>query len=246
MFFRAVDPRSIGAALRRLLAPQCALCGLEHGDPVCAACRTDFFADARPRCARCAIVLPASAAAAALCRRCIGALPSYDATIALADYAPPVDGLVKALKYGHRLELARVLGTLLGERVRASIGAGALREMLVVPVPLAFERQSERGFNQSAEIARALAGSGFARATTDVLVRIRHAAPQESLDLEMRRRNLRGAFVVPREAEPRVRGRTIALVDDVMTSGSTLDAAAAALKHAGAAHVTNLVVARTP
>jgi ComF family protein len=111
-----------------------------------------------------------------------------------------------------------------------------------VPVPLAFERHAERGFNQALEIARRLARALTVPLDADALLRVRHAAPQHLLALAERRRNVRGAFTVRAD----VRGRHMLVVDDVMTSGATLEEIASVLKKAGAARVTNLVVARTP
>jgi ComF family protein len=163
--------------------------------------------------------------------------PSFDATLTLADYTAPIDGLIVALKFGHRLELAPVLGDLLAARAR-----GAIDTPVVVPVPLSFERLAERGFNQASELARATARALGAPFDDGAVTRIRHAAPQASLSLEARRRNIRGAFLVRRN----VHGLHVAVVDDVMTSGSTLDEVARVLKAAGAGRVTNLVIARTP
>ena len=101
---------------------------------------------------------------------------------------------------------------------------------------------SERGFNQSLQIARAFCRASGARLAADVVRRIRHAPPQQTLALDERRRNVRGAFEVTGD----VRDRDVLVVDDVMTSGSTMDEIARLLVSAGAAHVHALVVARTP
>jgi ComF family protein len=230
---------------RRLLAPHCAVC---HGDgagaaatgiaPLCAGCRADFFAADVPRCPRCALRLPG---AHTLCGRCLREPPSYDATLALADYRPPVDGLVVALKFGHRLELADLFGALLAERLH-ELDPGTL----LVPVPLAHERQAERGFNQAEQVARRAARACGLAVLPDALLRTRHGPPQEGLDAAARRRNVRQAFAVNRRHAARLAGAQLAVVDDVMTSGATLEAVASALKQAGAARVTNVIVARTP
>jgi len=226
---------SLHRALSRWLAVRCAVCAIERGEPlVCRGCAADFFAPAH-RCARCAISLPNDAE---LCGPCLHEPPRFDATLTVADYAAPIDGLILALKFGHRLELAPVLGALLAER---AVALAPLRP-IVVPVPLAFERLAERGFNQSFEIARTTARTLEVPFDGGALTRVRHAPAQASLPLDARRRNIRGAFVVRRK----VRGLRVAVVDDVMTSGSTLDEIARVLKQAGADHVTNLVVARTP
>ncbi|MEP6610184.1 MAG: ComF family protein [Burkholderiaceae bacterium] len=115
-------------------------------------------------------------------------------------------------------------------------------EAIVIPVPLAFERVRQRGFNQSHHIARAFASAAGRRLVVDRLLRIRHTPPQQSLALNERRRNVRGAFAV----EGSLNGQHVFIVDDVMTTGSTLDEVARVLKQAGAARVHNLIVARTP
>jgi ComF family protein len=224
------------SALSRWFVARCAICAVAPGKPiVCEGCAEDFFASSPYRCPRCAITLPVEGS---VCASCLRHPPQYDATITLADYAAPIDGLVLALKFGHRLELAPILGALLAARVRSLSEQSAV----LVPVPLAYERLAERGFNQSLEIARATARSLGARLDCRCLARIRHAAAQASLSLDARRRNIRGAFLV----RGNVRGLRLIVIDDVMTSGSTLDEVARVLKGAGAEHVTNLVVARTP
>jgi ComF family protein len=236
------SPRAaIGAGLRRLVAPYCAVCRVERGDPVCPGCRRDFF---DPDCSRCIVcgerlwpgpvsILPP----AARCGRCLVAMPAFDRTIVLGDYAPPLDGMVTALKSGGRLDLARVFGQLLAER----IGPGCAIQCLLA-VPLARSRQRQRGFNQSMEIARVVARHVARPLLRRAVVRTAAGSPQQSLPLHARRGNVSGAF--------RLRGplpvRCAAVVDDVMTSGATLDEVAAVLKHAGVGQIVNLVVARTP
>jgi ComF family protein len=232
--------RQAGALLRHVFAPHCVLCDTARGDPLCTGCAADYFAADVHRCRACALRL--GPATGDLCGRCLRDPPAFDATVTLADYAAPVDGLIVALKFGHRLEIARALGHMLGQRLVATAPADAL----VVAVPLAFERQRERGFNQALEIARVAARFAGLSLLVDALVRIRHRVPQESLALDARRRNVRGAFSVPARMEPKVAGRSIVVVDDVMTSGSTLDEAARLLKRAGARQVFNATVARTP
>jgi ComF family protein len=162
--------------------------------------------------------------------------------VALADYVPPVDGLVVALKFGHRLELATLFGTLLAERLAPLARA----DTLLLPVPLAFERQAERGFNQAHEIARVAQRRLRCTLRDDILLRTRHCAPQEALKAEARRRNVRKAFAVRATSQAEVAGRAVIVLDDVMTSGATLDEVARVLKQAGAVRVTNAIVARTP
>ena len=224
----------IGAALRRLASPYCAVCRVEQGDPVCPGCLQDFF---DPVCARCLVCGGRLAVAMppAHCGRCLADAPAFDHTIVLGDYAPPLDGMIMALKSGARLDLARAFGQLLAERIgqNASIDC-------VLAVPLAQHRQRERGFNQSMEIARAVARR-LALPLRRALARTRSGPPQQSLPLSARRGNVQGAFGLSRPLAT----RCAAVVDDVMTSGATLDEVARVLKRAGVQQVVNLVVART-
>lgn len=217
------------------LPSRCALCVRAAGAAgLCGDCAASIAApaDACPGCA-----LPS--AGALRCGRCLAHPPAWDAAIAAGAYAFPLDRLVMRLKYAGELPYAAALGACLA---RAAAAAGAVSRVdALVPVPLAAARQRERGFNQASEIARAVAaGSGLP--VVDVLHRVRDAAPQASLARRDRERNLRGAFV----ARDVPLGARLALIDDVMTSGSTAAAAAGTLRAAGAARVEAWVVARTP
>jgi ComF family protein len=246
---RSTTCQRIGAALRRLAVPSCAVCRVQRGDPVCPGCLRDFM---DPDCLRCvvcgaglsafalrasadepAIALPASAR----CGRCLATAPAFDRTLVLGDYAPPVDGMVMALKAGGRLDLARVFADLLARRI-----AGGASIDCLLAVPLADRRQRERGFNQSLEIARVLARRLAVPLRRGALVRLRAGPPQQSLPLRERRGNVRGAFGLGHPLP----ARCAAVVDDVMTSGATLDEVARVLKRGGVQQVVNLVVARTP
>ena len=173
-----------------------------------------------------------------ICGRCLADAPYFDATTALADYKPPVDRIVMALKFSARLDLASFFGTLLAQRLPRQ----QLCEAIVIPVPLAFERMRQRGFNQSHQMARAFAAAGALRFAPDRLLRVRHTPPQQTLALKERRLNVRDAFAV----QGAVIGESVFVVDDVMTTGSTLNEIARVLKRAGAVHVHNLIAARPP
>jgi len=231
--------RPLYAGMRRLLAPRCLLCDLERGDPFCTPCTRDFLAPV-PRCDVCGLRLNGSSASR--CGACLRSPPAFDTTVTLADYAAPVDGLIIGLKFGHRLDIAAALGRLLAEPLATRTAPDAW----VIPVPLAFERQRSRGFNQALEIARVAARLAGRRLLAGALLRAHHRAPQESLTLAQRRGNVRGAFIVPEAARAALAGREVVVVDDVMTTGSTLDEIARQLRDAGAARIVNAVVARTP
>ncbi len=228
----------------RLLPARCVVCELQSGTPatlICTQCEADFFAAEIERCERCAIRLPdGQASTSPTCGRCLANVPHFDKTTTLADYVSPVDGMVTALKFTARLDLAQFFGKLLARRLSSMPPSS--NEGIVFPVPLAYERVRQRGFNQSHHIARALATATGRRLAADRLLRVRHTLPQQTLALNERRRNIRDAFAV----EGSLRGQHIFVVDDVMTTGSTLDEVARVLKHAGAARVHNLIVARTP
>jgi ComF family protein len=230
--------RTLASRVRRLLAPRCLLCDDAGGDPLCPPCAHDFFALV-PRCETCGLRL---GAAAGRCGACLRAPPAFDATMALTDYAPPVDGLIIRLKFGHRLDIAAALGRLLA----VPLAARTAPDACVIPVPLAFERQRNRGFNQALEIARVAARLANRSLLDGAVLRAHHRTPQESLSLAQRRGNVRGAFIVPEAARAALAGRRVVVVDDVMTTGSTLDEIARLLRDAGAAHIVNAVVARTP
>src|SRR5436309_919157 len=172
----------------------------------------------------------------ALCGRCLADAPHYDATVAALAYRFPADTLVHALKFRSQLALAPLLGDLLQKCIPAGERADC-----VLPVPLSNERLRERGYNQAAEIARHVARERRARLELTVVVRERNTRAQADLPWSDRARNVRGAFRCERSLD----GAAIAVIDDVMTTGATLDELAATLKRAGAARVVNWVVART-
>jgi len=225
-----------------LLPCNCVLCGASGGELLCAGCHGQFFGAARPRCPVCANPLPPSGSAPVPCGRCQSERPAYDATIAAADYAVPVDRLVLQLKFARQLALARLFAALLADAVQRA--GGHARPALLCPVPLGLQRLSERGFNQALEIARPLGRQLGIAVAPRLMLRVRETAAQSSMPHGARRANLAHAFAIPERAL--VEGRHIALVDDVMSSGQTLQELAATLKRHGAARVTNYVFARTP
>jgi ComF family protein len=173
------------------------------------------------------------------CGACRRRPPGFDRLLALWSYRPPLDAVVRGLKFGRLDYLGRHLAAALAEELGDRI-SGCDR---VVPVPLHWRRRLSRGYNQAERIARPLAGR-LGLPLVPALARRRATPPQSLLGRDERLANLRKAFRVTRPG--RIRGLHILLVDDVATTGATLDAAARALKHAGAAAVTALVAGRTP
>jgi ComF family protein len=220
--------------------PRCALCQAA-GAILCPPCRADAARGLAHRCTRCALPV-ARDAAAALCGRCLKRLPAYDTTVAAALFEAPFDQLVRGLKYGATLAYAPLFAQMLAAE-RATPAFGAVD--LLIPVPLSRARMSTRGFNQAIEIAAPLAKRLGRPLVRDAVLRVVDTAPQASLRIDARRRNVRGAFAVVDARRGRIAGRHVGVVDDVMTTGATLDELARTLKRAGAASVVNLVVART-
>lgn len=241
--------RWLGQLTARLLPRACLLCEAPCLDlPLCAHCRDALPGRGRLRCLRCALPLSADSTNPTLpCPQCQQHPLALTATFALADYLPPLDRALVALKFGQQLQLARPLGGLLMEHLLADPAQPLQQVDALVPIPLSGPRLAERGFNQSLQLARGMrahAPGTCPPIRTDWLLRVRDTARQSSLPRAQRQKNLRGAFSVP---DPdHVAGQRLALVDDVMTSGNTLNEAARTLLAAGAASVMALVVARTP
>ncbi len=226
----------------------CLACGEAVGEPrrslgLCMECRGRLERWPRDACSGCGRPLGGDLPADYRCGDCRRRPPAYERLLGAWSYQPPLDAVLAGLKF-RRLEY---LGAQLGRSV-----AGLLRRELdgcdlVVPVPLHWRRFLSRGYNQAAAIARPIAAE-LGRPLRGVLRRRRATPAQSRLRRDDRRRNLRGAF------SPRLgagfgvpyRGRHVLLVDDVVTTGTTLRAAAACLRRAGAAKVTALTVARTP
>ncbi|MES2299885.1 MAG: ComF family protein [Pseudomonadota bacterium] len=229
------------AVLRAVLPSACAVCGGASDAPVCDACRLRYTAPSTARCPRCANpVAPADALLA--CGVCQARQPHFDATLAAVDYTMPLDQLVLQLKFGGQLALAPWCARTMVDALLAR-PQFALPELLC-PVPLGPLRLRERGFNQALEIARPLARALGIALLPGLLLRTRETKAQSSLAPAQRAANIRRAFVLAPGCE--VRDRHVGVVDDVMTSGRTLDELAATLKRFGAARVSNLVFARTP
>lgn len=211
----------------------CLLCGgASRGGPVCPGCRGDLPRLPEARCPQCAL----PTLDAALCAGCLRHPPAFARTEAVFRYAYPLDGLVHALKYRGELSAARYLADELAARV-----VEISRPDLIIPMPLHPRRLCERGFNQAAELAKPLARHLAVPLALSGARRLRDAPPQAGLSLKARIKNMRGAFACDLD----LHGKRIALVDDVMTSGASLNELARAARKAGATEVACWVVART-
>jgi ComF family protein len=218
-----------------LLPQHCFLCGQASGDaPLCEPCRQALPSLPESACPRCALPTPDGS----ICGRCLAQEPHFDTTVARYRYDFPVDKLVQALKYSHRLALANFFAAALASHQQIAAGP---RADAIVPLPLSRQRLRQRGFNQAAEIARPLARQLNLPLLLDACHRPIDTPPQASLPWQARRKNIRGAF----ECTVDVSGKSLIVIDDVMTTGATLDEFARTLKKHGATRVTNWVVART-
>jgi ComF family protein len=222
-------------AIRRWLFPAtCQLCSAPADDTLCPECLAALPHLDRT-CPRCAAPMTAGHNET-VCGACQKQPPHFDRAHALFHYAPPVDWLIHNLKYRHRLDHARFLG----RQLAAFVERLPNRPDVIVPIPLHRTRLRSRGYNQSLELARYLSTRLNVPLDYQSARRTRATLPQMKMPREKRRANVRGAFEVTREFT----GRRVAIVDDVMTTGSTVDALAACLKQAGAAEISVWVVAR--
>ena len=184
------------------------------------------------------------------CGDCLREPPAYDATVVATDYVAPLDQLVLALKFGDKLALAPVFARQLADALLRFGAIGIASTLPALPtlitgVPLSAMRLRDRGFNQTLEIARPLARLTGIALAPQLLLRIRDTRSQSLLAPQQRRSNVCGAFDVCQRYAGPLAGMHIGVVDDVITTGQTLNEIAATLKHHGAARITNLVFART-
>ncbi len=216
------------------LPGSCILCGRagQLDRDLCAGCVSEL-PYLKSACHGCAIALPQ----AGVCGKCLQKPHAFNRAWAAFDYQPPVDHLIQLLKFNGKLYSARLLGQLMAERMMM---AGLDMPQRLLPVPLHVSRLRQRGFNQALELARPLSRELGLPLTHGIACRLRPTVAQMGLDAKARRRNLKGVFKVM--AEPGV--SHVAIVDDVMTTGSTVEVLAKALKRAGVARVDVWVCAR--
>lgn len=229
--FHRLGAPLVRAAADASLPQDCLLCGTPAASSlICTECNAQMPRLPAALCPVCALPSPGSA----VCGACLKTPPHYDATLASFAYEFPVDRVIQALKYGAELAAIPFLADALADCPHVDAD-------LVAPLPLHRARLRTRGFNQALEIARRFAARLDLPLAVAICERTHDSAPQASLPWGERQRNVRGAFLCRVDLS----GKHVVAVDDVMTTGATLNEFARTLKHAGAAHVTNLVVART-
>lgn len=223
--------------MKTLYPPSCLLCGDDgaRGLDLCAACFDELPWNRRP-CPRCAAPLPPDADDR-LCGNCITALPAWDEAQSPLAYGYPLDRLIQRFKFDGDLAAGRMLAGLLAEYLAAGSGT---RPDCILPVPLHPARLKERGFNQAVELARPVGRRLQIPLRLDLCERVRATEVQSKLDATERKKNLKDAFVVKRSVD----GAQVAILDDVVTTGATIEALTKVLKDAGAARVTFWSLAR--
>ena len=230
------------------LPSQCAICKAWPATPICHACVSAFGRPQR-RCSQCALALPVAFwnavhtgpnHASRQCSSCLQSPPALDACWAATSYAWPWTQLVAQFKFQNDPAWARALALLM----QSAPGVEDVLDQVdvILPMPLSAQRLAERGFNQALLLAKAL-NPHKTQALT--LLKLRHTARQSSLKRSERLLNLAGALAVSPLRAASLRGQHVLLVDDVMTSGASLNTAAQVLKQAGVQSVKALVFART-
>lgn len=214
-----------------VLAQDCLLCAAPgNSGALCSNCDAGLPRLGIERCPLCALPTPGSA----ICGACLKQPPHFDATEAVFRYEFPIDRLIQSLKYARRLTSAEFFGTMLA-RIPVSF-----RPDLILPVPLSAERLAQRGFNQALEIGRPTARALKMTQNIDCVRRNRDTPPQSQLAWKDRKKNIRHAFRCDTDLD----GKSVLVIDDVMTTGATLDELARILKAHGASRVENRVLAR--
>ena len=220
----------------QLCPPVCSLCGQPGGlrRDLCDPCFHDLPWRQTQGCLRCGENLMAPGEL--VCGRCLRRPPAFDRVLAPLVYQSPVDGLVLDLKFHGRLARARLLGELLAGWLSTQVDG---MPQAIVPVPLHARRLRERGFNQALELARPVAHALALPLITDGVRRLRATPPQSNLAARRRHANLRAAFAVEASLPPHV-----AILDDVVTTGATVEALSRALRRAGVREVSVWALAR--
>ncbi len=228
--------RQLILGVSRHLPSQCAVCHAWPSQPVCQAC-VGQFAQPVTRCQTCALPLPS---AQRQCGACLRKPPLLDQALAAVAYAYPWSNLVVNFKFQQHTGWARSFATLMRSApwVEPALDAADM----LLPMPLSRERLQVRGFNQAMLLANAL---DVKKVHPDLLLRVQDTPPQSSLPRKERLLSVQHAFATHPLKSGQLKGRRVVLVDDVMTSGASLHAAAGVLRTAGVAHITALVFART-
>ena len=227
-----------------IFKPNCLLCAqnIAQNDQnthpsihaVCRACLEELPWHPNTSCPQCGLT-----SSGMVCGSCLNSTPDFDVTKAVFLYAYPVDAMMLRYKYGKHLNLGDTFGEFLAEKISLETVD------LIIPIPMHPQRLKERGFNQALEIAKILTKNHKEKLDYQSVTRQTLTPPQASLPLKERVKNIRGAFKVNADKFDKLQGKRIAIVDDVMTTGASLNELAKTLKKTGARHVECWVIART-
>lgn len=226
-----------------LFPPQCAACHelVERHGSLCQNCWQQVSFLAEPCCARCGFPFEFNAGADVLCPDCLHSPPSFAQARSVMRYDTLSRNIILPLKYGDQTDLVPTFAEWL-ERIGAAFLPGC---DAIVPVPIGYRRLVRRTYNQAGLLATALGKQCSLPVLHDALCRVKKQIPQEGLSRKERVKNVAGAFAVPEAHASAVKGTTLVLVDDVMTTGATVNECTKALLEAGARDVYVLSLART-
>lgn len=216
-----------------LTQKNCVLCGISTNRDLCESCTLHLPQLPVNHCPICLWPVPT----AEVCGACLTSPPVFTRTIAALRYTFPVDALIHSLKYQANLAIAPILANLLLQQLETPKSMPDL----ILPMPLHSIRLRERGFNQAMEISRYVSKQLGITLLPDSCSRIKHTPPQTGLPWKDRQKNIRKAF----SCKMNLSGKHVALVDDVMTTGATLNELAKVLRKQGACEISNWVIART-
>lgn len=227
---------NLGRFLRFPFKQNCLMCAASTSRlSLCEPCINSLNAAPNHCCPQCGLTTQGE-----YCGQCLQSTPAYDTTKALFSYTFPTSAILQHYKYNNALFLSQTFGTLFSEQLAAANQHKAID--LIIAMPLHADRIKERGFNQSLEIAKTMAKQLSIPLDKTSCMRIKNTAPQASLPLKARLKNMRGAFQI--SMGNNIKGKRVAIIDDVMTTGASLNELAKTLKKAGATHVECWVIAR--
>jgi len=230
----------------RLIPHFCALCHQAGPSGICDSCLRRYFTEPDNCCSRCAHPMESHQKNdAALCGACLKRPPNFDRMIAVCSYAPPLDQLLQSFKFGGNLALAPLFAQLLETAVRKHFPDGVPLPSVLTCVPLAPGRLAARGFNQALEMAKPLSRLLGIPLMPHLVERIRETEPQTTIAVNRRRKNVRDAFAINHTRRREIQGQHIGIVDDVLTTGETMNELARTLKRGGAGQISGFVFART-
>lgn len=209
------------------------LCGIAGEADLCPACLGHLPRLSSPRCRICTLPVAESE----ICGACLANPPAFGRAEAALSYAFPADALIHSLKYQGNLAMAAVLG----ELFNTLVDTASLPD-IIVPMPLHPRRLRERGFNQAMEIARSVSRHCGVALLPEACKRIKNTPSQTGLPWKEREKNIKNAFT----CEANFVGKRIVILDDVLTTGATLNELAKVIRQCGAAEVTGWIIARTP